>query len=626
MSTALTRSPLSRRLALQIGGAFVLACGLVVAAWLWMSRGALAQEHEAASLRMARLFEASLKQAMLKRDLAGLDALLAELGHLPGLADAALLNVQGEVRFASDTQRRLRDESAALAGLCLQAGCGTPSGPRLQWQERETQEVLRVAYPVRNEARCQGCHGSAAAHPVNGVLLLDFSPMSAARQMREQTNTWLLPGLLGLLLLLSAAIAWVLRREVLRPVSALAGTVSHLAAGDLSRRTGAAGSDELAQLARGVDHMAEQVQAHLQALRTQGRFLQDLIDASPDPVVVIGQDHRIVLANRAYAEMLGQAQPALPGQTCYRAGRARQEPCPSTLVCCPVAECPRNGPQRTLMSMTRADGTAVDVEIHAAALAGPDGAPLVVEVMRRLDQDLRFSQEQRLSSLGLLASGVAHEIHNPLASIRLALQTALRGMRSGAPPEELRDYLQLVDAEIDRCVQITQRLLRLSQPSATLDQPVTVRSAVDDVLGLVGEEARQGAVTVRAEVEPPGLRAWMDEAELRQVLLNLVQNALHAMPDGGLLRVSARAAEAGEVQLDVEDSGVGIALEDQPLVFLPFFSRRADGRRGTGLGLALCKAMVEQRGGRIELSSSPGKGSRFRVHLRAVDPSDPNPA
>ena len=193
-----------------------------------------------------------------------------------------------------------------------------------------------------------------------------------------------------------------------------------------------------------------------------------------------------------------------------------------------------------MMSVRRADGSAVEVDIEAAPLITRDGETLVVEVMRPLDRAVRFSQEQRLSTIGLLANGVAHEIHNPLASIRLALQASLRGLRAGdMGREELTDYLQLVDREIDRCVATTQRLLQMSQAPGQTLQPVAVATAVDDVLALLGEECRSRGVQVQVVIDPPGARVLADEAELRQVLVNLIHNALHAM--AGAVASTSRA-------------------------------------------------------------------------------------
>jgi signal transduction histidine kinase len=233
---------------------------------------------------------------------------------------------------------------------------------------------------------------------------------------------------------------------------------------------------------------------------------------------------------------------------------------------------------------------------------------------------VRFSQEQRLSAVGLLANGVAHEVHNPLASIRLALQTCLRGLANNSlERDELEHYLRVVDAQIDRCVNITQRLMRLSQAPAEQAAPVAVKPAIDDVLTVLSEEIRRANVQVRVDLGDPGLRVMGDEGELRQVLLNLVQNALHALArSGGELMVRCKR-DGTLVCMEVMDNGVGIAADRLPLIFLPFYSRRADGQRGTGLGLAICKSLIEQRGGWIRASSTPGQGTRIEWALPDAD-------
>jgi PAS domain S-box-containing protein len=623
---------LARRLALKLTLAFVAVAAGLLAASIWTGRLALQREHEAASLRMAALFEASLHNAMLKRDLPGLESLLERTGSLPGLQAAALLEPGGEVRFASARARLHAREADALAGLCIHAACGALSAPRLAWREQDGTQALRVTYPVRNQPRCGGCHGPVAAKPVNGVLLLDFLPMAAEQTARQRAGTWLLPVSLAALALLGLATAWVLRREVLQPVSALATLAGRYAQGDLSARSAVAGQDELAWLARGFDHMAAQLQAQMAEVSAQGDFLQALVDASPDPMVVLADDHRIVLANVAYALLLGRRAEEVIGQPCHRISRSQADPCPATLLQCPLAQCRSHRaageappPLRTVMSFRHADGRPIDVEVHAAALTGRHGEPLVVELIRPLEDQVRASQEQRLSAIGLLANGVAHEIHNPLASIRLALQSSLRGLADESiEREELIEYLRLVDDQIDRCVSITQRLLRLSEPSAELAQPVAVRAAVDDVLALLAEEMHRASVRCELRIAPPAARVLMDEGELRQVVVNLVQNAVRAMPGGGLLRIEGERMDGERVEgamlrLAVTDTGVGIPPEQLPLIFLPFYSRRADGRRGTGLGLAICKGLVEQRGGAIRASSRPGEGSRFEVDLPDAD-------
>lgn len=616
-------SSLALRMAVWLLAAFVLVAAGLLGVSAWIGQSAMQREHEAASLRMAALFEAGLRNSMMSRDLSGLQQLIDRLGDLPGLHAASLLHPSGQVRFASSSARVGADESASLRNLCLTAGCGEVSDAQLHWGGVAGSSTLRVVYPVRNETRCAGCHGQPSQQPANGVLLLDFAPLDSERMTLKHAGTRLLPAALMALALLALFLGWVFRREVLRPLAGLLATVGRFGAGDLQARTQSAGAREMVQLGHAFDHMAEQVQSQMTTLAAHGRFLQSLLDTAPNPMLLVRDDHRIAMANAAYGRLVGRDLAEVIGRPCHAVSRARSEPCELTLVTCPLAECRLGaGPLRTVMAFTRADGTTVDVEIDAAALEGPNGERQVVQVIRRLDEQVRFSQEQRLSAIGLLANGVAHEIHNPLASIRLALQSSLRGLRDGSIDNaELIEYLGLVEGEIDRSVHITQRLLRMSQPSAELSQPVTVRDAVNDVLGLLAEEARRAGVTSEAKWIGlgDGARVMGDEGELRQILLNLVQNAVRAMPEGGRLTLTVRAGEAGTLRIAVCDTGCGIAAADLPLIFMPFFSRRADGQRGTGLGLAICKTLAERRSGRLSVQSQLGEGSCFELVLPDAD-------
>lgn len=615
-ASPLAGSPLTRRIALKLVPPLLAGLLVLLGLSAWIGRQALQQEHERASLRMASLFEASLMNAMLQRDLTGLARLVAHLGTLPGVAEATLTTPQGEVRFASEGAHRRDDRSGELAGLCLTAGCGAVSAPTLHWAGRGADERLRVVYPVLNQPSCKGCHGAAADYPVNGVLLLEFAPTRGEQTALALGSRGLLPGAIVVLLALGGWVAIVLRRDLLHPLQQVHDTVQRFGSGELGARSGMGGDDELARLGQGFDRMAAQIESQVRDLAGHGAFLQSLLDGAPDAMLLIGDDNRIVLANAAYARLVDRPLGDIVGQPCHRISRGLAEPCAATLVDCPLVRC-RAGEaaERTVMNFCRADGQRVDVEIDAAPVLGADGRRQVIEVIRPLQERVRFSQEQRLSAIGLLANGVAHEIHNPLASIRLALQSCLRGLADGSLQRaELEHYLRLVDQQIDRCVHINQRLMRLSQPSAERALPVSVDAAVDDVLTLLGEEARGAGVRLQLELAQPGLRVLGDDGELRQVLVNVLQNALHAMPGGGLVRLRGWSRD-GFVHLQVDDNGVGIPAERLPLIFLPFYSRRAGGERGTGLGLAICKSLVEQRGGWIRARSEAGGGTQVEWAL-----------
>ncbi len=239
----------------------------------------------------------------------------------------------------------------------------------------------------------------------------------------------------------------------------------------------------------------------------------------------------------------------------------------------------------------------------------------MVESSRDLRQVVSFSQGQRLAEVALLATGVAHEIHNPLTSIRIALHATQRITDSDPTLyATVRDYLHLVDQEIDRCIDVTSRLLKLGAPPPPSPQLIDVNQGAAETLSLLRWEAEERGVVLETEWLAPAPQVLATDSDLRMISLNLIQNALHAMPKGGRLKVGTKRGD-GWISLYFEDTGVGISEHDRQHIFEPFFSRRADGVRGTGLGLAICDAVARGHGGRIECVSEPFAGSRFSLIL-----------
>ncbi len=609
----LTRS-LSHRLTMGLAVALTVSGLALGGLGLSISRHQMRQEQQQAADRLVATFEASLFNAMLQRDLPGLQSIIDTLGQADGIAQVRLLNRQGEVRFASQPSA-LGQQAAELCGPtpCAQAA------PQLDtWRDVQDRPALTVAHRIANQARCTQCHGTPDQHPINGVLVIDFKP--AAATFSDQPELVMTAAGLVALLLFGALLTWTLRRQVSQPLANMQAVTARIARGDFSQRLPVGQLDEIGQVGQHLNTMADDLQALVGRLRKQQDFLQDLLDAMPDPVLVITQDWRIRLANKAYADLVGQPLQDIHNQCCYRVGKARNEPCPATLVTCPVLESRSGSSLRTVMSLVNREGKEVPVEIDSTSVT-LDGERLTVEVLRPLERTIRFSQEQRLSTIGLLANGVAHEIHNPLTSIRLALQASIRGIRKGdMSSQELMSYLQIVDAQIDRCVHTTQRLMQMSVPPDGQLVPVAIVPAVDDVLALMAEEAKGRRVQLDVDIRPSDLAVLADEAELRQIFINLVQNAMTALPGGGCIRIEAKPDGPQRVRIRVSDTGPGIAAENLPRIFLPFFSRRVDGSRGMGLGLAVCKTIVDRFGGTIEAGNQPGSGAVLTLTLLAVPP------
>ena len=327
----------------------------------------------------------------------------------------------------------------------------------------------------------------------------------------------------------------------------------------------------------------------------------------------------MVLANRAFCQQVGLTTTQVLGQACHTASHGRTEPCVPTLVVCPLHELQENGASlKTTHHHQNAGGSQFPAEIHAMRVELNSGAAresYIVESVRDLGQAVSISHEQRLSELGLLAAGIAHEIHNPLGSVRLGVQGLMREVRNGRiAPDQIIDYMRLIDQEIDNCIAVTRRLLLLARPPANSLQLVVINEALSDTLQLLEYDAQTHGIIQQIELPALALRILADEAEIRMIFLNLIQNAHHAMPNGG--KLAARlTADAGHALIEIADSGVVMIPATIARIFDPFFSRRADAVAGTGLGLTIVKNFVARMGGSIAVASTPGAGTRFTIRL-----------
>ena len=233
----------------------------------------------------------------------------------------------------------------------------------------------------------------------------------------------------------------------------------------------------------------------------------------------------------------------------------------------------------------------------------------------------KLKEESRLAALGTMAAGLAHEIRNPLAGIKGAAQYLQAG-REGPDAEMVR---VIVD-EVDRLNQVVSQFLDYARPMQLHLEEADVAALIGNVVGVINAQGLPPNVVLREEhalVRPP---LPVDVVKLKQVLLNLCQNGLQAMKSGGTLTLHTRvgrlrdpkARYAPAVELVVEDTGVGIAVEDLDKLFVPFFTTRHD---GTGLGLAISRRIVHAHGGELDVSSTVGRGTTFTVRIPLSPPS-----
>lgn len=607
--TSWIASSLKRQFIVTMTASLAIVSIICFILFIGVYREQLAQERSIASVAMNRLLQTSLENAMLKQDLGGLREIVQKLGQQPDISLVMISNPKGEIRFSSDP---------TLLGSQINWPDDTlPTHPHTQFRVNSREKnVLRSINPVHNKPQCTRCHGPIEENPVNGVLFVDYDAEPIREKARYNSLLFLSAGVfvIGLSTLI---IWWFVHYFILIPIQRLTNTSQALGQGDLSARVTEMGRNELGILGYRFNEMATNLQESMRDISEKEAFLQALIDAVPDGLRVINQDYQVIKVNQAFCQQLALNQNAVLEQTCYASAYARTTACPPTLITCPLHEINQTGlPVKTITQHVRTDNSLLDVEVFAAPMEVEiNGKPvkLIVESVRDLNQAIKFSHEQKLAAMGELVSGMAHEIYNPLTSVRLALQSTLKSLATGeSDPTRITNYLKLVDSEIDKCVDVTQRLLKLGTPVSEKRQPVAINQAINETMALLKFESQERKIQIELTLEVEEDRILARENDIRMVVLNLAQNAFHAMPQGGKLHIHTCRCN-GDICISFTDTGCGILPKHLPRIFDPFFSHRADQKKGTGLGLSICKTLVTHYGGRIEVSSQLEQGSCFTV-------------
>jgi two-component system NtrC family sensor kinase len=340
------------------------------------------------------------------------------------------------------------------------------------------------------------------------------------------------------------------------------------------------------------------------------RAWETTFDAIADGISIHNADFRIVRANRTLAKWFGTTPQELIGRPCYEVIHQQSEP----PAFCPHRQALESGqPAQREWQDGRSGRTYLISFYPLPDTQGPAGN---VHILRDITEQkqaeesrLQLVESAKLAATGRLAASLAHEINNPLQVLHNSLQLLLS---FSLEPAEQREYLQIAAEEVERLMGITAHILDFARRPPAAMRPTHLPEVVGQVLALTGKYLQHAQVVLEHDV-PDNLPPVRGNAqELGQVLLNLVLNAVEAMPGGGRLRVAGRSTADGRVALALSDTGHGIPPEQQERIFEPFFSTKEE---GTGLGLSVAYGIIERHGGEITVESQVGGGSTFTVWL-----------
>lgn len=375
----------------------------------------------------------------------------------------------------------------------------------------------------------------------------------------------------------------------------------------------------------------KEVQAKIGELREFNReiqrerqHVQTILDSITDIVAVISSDYRIRSVNHSFFDVYPNTVPV--DGMCYDIFRGRTAPCKE----CALREALAANRACRLNAIIAVDGRNRHFSITASPLRSPEGVPTDILVVK---QDVTLEKEfqaqyyhaEKMATIGLLAAGVAHEINNPLTSIQGFAKGLQRRMTrldqvldDDALKSDFAEYLDIISKECRRCSGIVQSLLTFSPRKTAEFSRINLIPLIRNVLRILHHKLKHypdDMIRLSLDDYLPAIKG--NAAELEQVILNLVLNALDAVGQEGVIDICARVQQGEQVMLEVADNGCGIPAEDLPKLFEPFFTTKPVGK-GIGIGLSTCYHIIQAHGGGIGVDSVLGKGSRFTVRLPVI--------
>ena len=552
----------------------------------------------------------------------GLRAMLESSIYGESVTDAAILDRQGIVRASSDP---------------TQEGKALPSrGDLASLVAADSAEQLRVIYSQEGRTL-----------EVRKPMVLGEEPFGSIRigvstvLMRQELDASLRPALniaLGSLLI-AVIVAGLLAQLFLRPINVIRSGLTRLGKGEFGVTLDLNRDDEFGELGTFFNTVSQQLSADRSLLAGQKANLQSAVEHLEDAVALFNPSGELLFSNPAMepklpADAIGRTlQGLLPDGDPYRtiveetlATRTSRGPIQVRGPDRPEALEGQNPDQGDALLMTHAiegtDGQLVGVLLVSRNLA----------YLSRMQSTIAYSR--KLVALGRLTAGIAHEVKNPLNAMMIHLELLRtkinRGLKPAAVPvaagglslaearpvpraeADALQHVEVIESEIRRLDEVVQGFLKFTRPEDLRLQPVRVKDVFDEILPLVAAEAEKNSV--RVTVDSPADGPWVngDASMLRQAFLNLAINACQAMPDGGTLRLSCGAVPGNRVEVRFEDTGVGIPAEHLSKIFDLYFTTKD---HGTGIGLSMVYRIIQLHDGEVEVESTKGRGTTFRVLL-----------
>lgn len=519
--------------------------------------------------------------------------------------------------------RNLLDSSVGYSHHLLYALIADRQGRTILHSERKKEgspaagrpslQMLLSLDPFR---RFQALYDGGGIYETTLPLSLDGKPFGsiqlgiATGLLRRELNTSLKKSLAlaGLALPVAWLFAMGLGNLILKPIRKLTQEMDRLRRGEFEIGSHLGREDEFGELASQLQLLGEQMQSDRLKMLGEKAQLQQVVDHLEDGIILFTQDRRVLFFNKVAEGVVGRPLEQVIGWP-WEEMLVPSHPIRPLLE---QAFEQKTGFHNAPMALP-SDGSSKEFLVSVFFVADAQetmGAMVLLKDLESIKtlQSL-VSYSAKLTALGRLTSGVAHEVKNPLNAMTIHLE--LLKEKLDGPPEEVQQSLEVIGSEIRRLDRVVQRFLRFIRPEELSVKLLDLNALLSDVASLLGAEWKEGGIDFSFQFDPTVPLVPADEELLRQAFMNILLNACQAMPNGGKVRMSTER-EDGFVNVTIADAGVGIPPEDLDKVFRLYYTTKPG---GSGIGLSMVYRIIQMHDGVIDVFSKVDRGTTLTVRL-----------
>lgn len=449
-----------------------------------------------------------------------------------------------------------------------------------------------------------------------GVLHLGISENRIRSEIARVTNIFI-AGTIAIAIA-GGILGSIVGSLITKPIAELVKGAEEIGKGNLDFEIAIASEDEIKVLARSFNEMAKSLKKSMQEIMEKTKeaieaksYIASITESSADAIISVDFEGKIKSWNKGAEQIFGYTKEEIMER---KLDIIIPLDCQKNIVEKIEEAMQKNYVRNYETRCIRSDGNIIPVDLTLTTLRDSSdriiGTSMIFrDLSEKKKMEKQLIQSEKLVSIGLLAAGVAHEINNPLTNILLDAEVLRQRKLNEA---QVKQKLDEIISEVEIAARIVKNLLNFSRQSKLEFEEVDLRDIMERALSMVSRDLENIEVTRNYQEIP---RIWVDSNQIQQVLVNILLNAIQAMPNGGKINIDISMSQGSEfAKIDISDTGVGIPEEYLDRIFDPFFTTK---KGGTGLGLAICFGIVKEHGGKIEVNSQVGVGSTFTVYLPA---------